>query len=140
MWSRQGEGTPRRRKNNSAASDLAVMVEELTVFSAEQVDVQARHDSAGFVQPVYPDSLLRLRAGGDVLVEFVVDTMGHVVMEHFSVISSTHAAFSVAVEKAVQDARFNPARKEGRKVRQAVQWPFRFRAVTGEAVAAGKKP
>ena len=140
VWSRQGEGTQRHRKNNSAASDLAAMVEELTVFSAEQVDVQARHDSAGFVQPVYPDSLLRLRAGGDVLAEFVVDTMGHVVMEHFSIISSTHAAFSVAVEKAVQDARFNPARKEGKKVRQAVQWPFRFRAVTGEAVAAGKKP
>ncbi len=139
VWSRQGEGTPRRRKNNSAASDLAVMVEELAVFSAEQVDIQARHDSVGFVQPAYPDSLLRLRAGGDVLAEFVVDTMGRVLMEHFSIISSSHPAFSAAVEKAVQDARFNPARKEGRKVRQAVQWPFRFRALTGEAVAAGKK-
>ena len=137
IWSRQGEASPRRRRNANAAGELAMLIEEFRVFAADQVDVQARQDTQAVVQPVYPDSLLRANMSGDVLAEFVVDTLGRVLMDHFSIVSSTHPLFSDAVERALPSARFVPARKGGKAVRQAVQWPFRFRV---EASAAPLSP
>ena len=127
IWSRQGEASPRRRKNNTAAADLAMAIEEFRVYAADQVDVQVQRDTAAFARPMYPDSLLRTNTSGDVLAEFVVDTLGRVQMDHFNIVSSTHPLFSDAVERALPLARFIPARKGGKAVRQAVQWPFRFR-------------
>ncbi len=127
IWSRQGEASPRRKRNASAAAELATLIEAFRVYSADQVDVQAQRDTQAFGQPAYPDSLLRANTSGDVLAEFVVDTAGRVLMEHFSIVSSTHPLFSDAVERALPLARFIPAQKSGKAVRQAVQWPFRFR-------------
>lgn len=133
IWSRQGDASPRRRRNANAAAELAMLIEEFRVYAADQVDVQARPDTQGFVQPAYPDSLLRANTSGDVLAEFVVDTLGRVLMDHFSIVSSTHPLFSDAVERALPLAHFMPARKDGKAVRQAVQWPFRFRVAASAA-------
>jgi TonB family protein len=119
----------RRRKARRAANppaELAKEVYERRLFTADQVDVAARADSSSTVRPAYPDSLYRERVTGHVLVEFVVDTTGLVVLESISGISSTHPLFTEAVRRALRDARFHPASIAERKVRQLVQLPVKF--------------
>ena len=119
----------RRRKERRAAgppTELTKQVEERQLFTADQVDVAARADSGAGVRPAYPDSLYRQRVSGQVLVEFVVDTSGLVVLPSISAISSTHVLFTEAVRRALRDARFHPAALAGQRVRQLVQLPVRF--------------
>jgi len=119
----------RRRKARRAAgppAELAKQVDERRLFTADQVDVAARADSSSAVRPAYPDSLYREHVTGQVLVEFVVDTTGLVVLESVSGISSTHTLFTDAVRRALRDARFYPATIAGKKVRQLVQLPVKF--------------
>jgi TonB family protein len=119
----------RRRKARRAANppvELAKQVEDRVLFTADQVDVVARADSGSAVRPAYPDSLYREGVTGQVLVEFVVDTTGLVVLESISGISSTHPLFTDAVRRALRDAHFHPATIAGRKVKQLVQLPVRF--------------
>jgi TonB family protein len=68
---------------------------------------------------------------GQVLVEFVVDTSGSVVVESISSVSSTHPQFTDAVRRALREASFSPARISGRAVRQLVQLPVRFEIPPG---------
>ena len=119
----------RRRKARRAAVppvELDKQVEDRLLFTADQVDVAARADSAAVIRPSYPDSLFRGRVTGQVLVEFVVDTSGLVVVESISAVSSSHALFTEAVRRALRDARFHPATLAGRRVRQLVQLPVKF--------------
>ncbi len=119
----------RRRKARRAANppaELTKLVEDRQLFTADQVDEAARTDSSATVRPAYPDSLFRGRVPGQVLVEFVVDTSGIVVFESISAISTSHALFTEAVRRALQNARFRPAVLAGRRVRQLVQLPVKF--------------
>lgn len=119
----------RRRKARRAANppaELDKQVEERQLFTADQVDAVARTDSSATIRPAYPDSLFRERVTGQVLVEFVVDTSGVVVIESMSAISTSHALFTDAVRRALQTARFHPAVLAGRRVRQLVQLPVKF--------------
>jgi TonB family protein len=119
----------RRRKARRAANppaELDKQVEERQLFTADQVDAVARTDSSATIRPAYPDSLFRERVTGQVLVEFVVDTSGVVLIESMSAISTSHALFTDAVRRALQNARFHPAVLAGRRVRQLVQLPVKF--------------
>jgi TonB family protein len=123
----------RRRKDRRAAqatAELEKQVDERVLFTADQVDVAARADS-GAIRPAYPDSLFRENVSGQVLVEFVVDTSGAVILESISSISSTHLQFTDAVRHALRNARFSPARISGRAVRQLVQLPVKFEIPPG---------
>jgi protein TonB len=64
---------------------------------------------------------------GDVLVQFVVDTLGRVDSTTFHVLKSTHDLFTLAVKDVVFRYRFRPAELGGRSVKQLVQMPFDFR-------------
>ncbi len=119
----------RRRKARRPATqpvELTRQVEERQLFTADQVDAVARTDSSASIRPAYPDSLFRERVTGQVLVEFVVDTTGVVVIESMSAISTSHALFTDAVRRALQNARFHPAVLAGQRVRQLVQLPVKF--------------
>lgn len=123
----------RRRKDRRAAqatAELEKQVDDRLLFTANQVDIVARPDS-GVIRPAYPDSLFRENVTGHVLVEFVVDTSGSVVLESISSISSSHVQFTDAVRRALREARFSPARIGGRAVRQLVQLPVRFEIPPG---------
>jgi len=128
LWSRQGEPRAKRRKKGdmSAAAEVAQLVEQLSVFTAEQVDQHARADSSALVRPVYPDSLFQNMVGGKVLVEFVVDQLGEMIFDSFNVVTATHPAFAESVRFALKDQRFHPAMRKGQRVRQVVQQPFTF--------------
>ena len=64
--------------------------------------------------------------GGDALVEFVVDTAGAVEPETIGVVAATLPEFGRAARVAAVSAKFTPARRQGRPVRQLIQLPLRW--------------
>lgn len=128
LWSRRGEArAPKRKKDAlSPAAQIEKMLEELRVFTATDVDVVARLDSAALVRPIYPDSLYESQTPGQVLAEFVVAANGQVNLETFSAVTTTHQAFVEAVRRALRDQQFIPAVRDGRAVQQVVLQPFTF--------------
>ncbi len=126
VWSREGERKEKKRKKAVTASELADMVASLKIYTTEQVDVPARSDSLSRPQPQYPEALLFTGVPGQVLAEFVVDTLGHVELDTFGVISSTNPKFTQAVQRALPDWAYAPAMLNGKRVRQLVQQPFSF--------------
>ena len=82
--------------------------------------------AAGSASPRYPDILRSAGVEGEVLAQFVVDTMGRVEIPSFKVLRKSHDLFEAAVKSALPNMRFLPAEVGGRKVRQLVQQPFVF--------------
>jgi len=126
VWSREGERRQKKSKKAVTATELADMVASLKVYTPDQVDVPARGDSLSRPQPLYPETLLFTGVTGQVLAEFVVDTLGHVELDTFGVISSTNPKFTQAVQRALPDWAYAPAMLGGKRVRQLVQQPFTF--------------
>ena len=103
--------------------ELRDLLATADVFTHEQVDTVARLVE-GSLMPVLPDSLLRAWWTERVLVEFIVDTVGRAQPETISVVSTSHPALSAPVREALGEARFIPAMRKGRFVRQLVQVPL----------------
>jgi TonB family protein len=61
-----------------------------------------------------------------VIAEFVVNADGRVEESTIGMIASSHAPFADAVRRALPPARFTPATRGGRAVRQVVQQTFTF--------------
>ena len=77
-------------------------------------------------RPRYPELLRSAGVEGEVIAQFVVDTLGRVEAGSVRVLRNTHALFAQAVERTLPLARFSPAEAAGHKVRQLVQQPFVF--------------
>ena len=90
-----------------------------------QVDKQAAM-LPGAAMPHYPDSLKIAKVEGEVVVAFIIDTLGVVEPYSLKVLKSTHPLFTAAVYDAILRARFKPAELNGAKVRELVQRPFAF--------------
>lgn len=88
----------------------------------------------GMKAPKYPIELRSVGTTGEVLAQFIVDTLGQPVMTSFKVLRSDHDLFSEAVRDAVAQNTYQPAELNGRKVRQLVQQPFVF-AIAGKPAA-----
>jgi len=71
----------------------------------------------GSGSPRYPQVLLSAGVEGQVLGQFVVDTLGRVELGSFKVIRSDHDLFTAAVRSALPAMRFLPAEVGGRKVK-----------------------
>ena len=99
-----------------------------SVYFAEQVDSPAAYDERS-AAPAYPDSLQRAGVDGSVMAQFVVDTTGHVEMETVNVLESTNRRFTESVLAALPRMLFRPAVLNGRKARQIVEVPFKFRVI-----------
>jgi TonB family protein len=85
--------------------------------------------------PVYPAALRAQGVSGQVIAQFVVDTLGVPTVSTYKVLRSDHELFTAAVRDAIAVMRFSPAQVGGRKVKQLVQQPFVFS--TGGEVDAG---
>lgn len=94
-------------------------------MTADQVDRPAQL-LPGSGRPIYPPQLRSAGLGGEVLVQFVIDTAGRADMATLAIIESSHAWLTSAVKRALETARFAPAEFGGRKVRQIVRMPFVF--------------
>jgi TonB family protein len=126
LWTNVPEAGERRRGRPVTAQDLANLITNMKLYTADAVDTAAVPDTANPVAPVYPDSLFRAGVTGRVVVEFVVDTAGVPDMDTFGAVASTDALFTEAVRRAVGGARFSPAIRAGARVRQLVQLPITF--------------
>jgi periplasmic protein TonB len=82
--------------------------------------------------PRYPDMLRSANVEGEVLAQFVVDTLGRAEMNTFKVLKSSHDLFTNAVKSALPNMRFYAAEVGGRKVKQLVQMPFQFNLTKSE--------
>jgi TonB family protein len=76
--------------------------------------------------PRYPNSMRSANIEGEVLAQFVVDSLGLAEPATFKVLRSPRVEFTTAVRDALPFLRFEPAEIGGRKVRQLVQVPFLF--------------
>ncbi|HEU5467110.1 MAG TPA: TonB family protein [Gemmatimonadales bacterium] len=76
--------------------------------------------------PRYPEMLRLAHVEGVVIVQAVVDTLGHVERSTLKVISSPHPALSASALECLSGAVFRPGRVEGRAVRVLVQVPVQF--------------
>jgi protein TonB len=81
----------------------------------------------GSAFPRYPATLRDARVEGDVLAQFVVDTVGWVVPGTLRILRSSDTLFTQSVHSVIDSLRFTPARRGGRPVFQLVQQPFQFR-------------
>ena len=63
---------------------------------------------------------------GSVLVQFVVDTTGHVESSSINFIRATHPLFAQSTRQWLARTRYLPAEIEGRPVRQLVQQEVAF--------------
>jgi hypothetical protein len=89
--------------------------------------------------PHYPEDLEQARVTGSLLMQFVVDTTGHAVMETVKDLwparvprlageeLSAYQKFRRSVVKAISETTFKPKRIGGCKVPELVQMPFAFK-------------
>jgi len=77
--------------------------------------------------PSYPSMLESARIEGEVLAQFVVDTLGHADMSTFKALKSTNDLFTNSVKNVLPKMKFYAAEVGGRKVKQLVQMPFVFK-------------
>lgn len=108
----------------AAAAPAAPADAEASVYFEFQVERRATIKHA--VPPKYPPELRAANIEGEVVVRFVVDTLGFAEMRTFRVLRSTHQAFDQSVREALPLMRFVPARLGGLAVRQIVEEPFTF--------------
>lgn len=97
-----------------------------TAFSVLEVDeIVERYESSA--APIYPPDLIALGLQGQVHAIYVVDTMGQVDTTTIQVVQSDDPRFTASVRTALGQARFRPARRGGKTVRQLVEQKFRFK-------------
>jgi TonB family protein len=142
IWTRRGGGDPARpeRSRDEVAQELASAVDALQIYTADQVDQPVQADPDAPVVPVYPDSLAKQGVTGHVLMEFVVDVNGVPEIRSLKAVSATDRRLATIAIVAVRGARFVPARKGGKAVRQLVQLPFVFELRPPPADSVQKTP
>ena len=129
----KAEKTDRRAARRSAESEVhAPTVSADTastpgdnVYTSFEVD-NAVQFSDGSAVPQYPPDLLARRVPGKVTVRFIVDTSGTADIQSLEIIDSTDPQFATSVRDALPRMKFQPARLNGKRVRQLVEQPFRF--------------
>ncbi|MGH7646583.1 MAG: energy transducer TonB [Gemmatimonadaceae bacterium] len=77
-------------------------------------------------RPTYPSMLESAGVEGEVLVQFVIDTLGRADMNTFKVLKSSNDLFTQSIKNVLPRLRFYAAETGGRKVRELVQYPFSF--------------
>jgi periplasmic protein TonB len=95
-------------------------------YNSFEVDIQVVAVS-GSIRPQYPDRLRASGTEGQVIAQFVVNEKGRVERSTFKVVSSTNSLFTDAVNRALPQMRFKPAKIGGKPVSQLVQQLFVFK-------------
>jgi len=80
--------------------------------------------------PLYPELLRVAGIAGRVVVEAVIDTLGHAGAA-LRVVESSHHGFDAPALDYVRRAVFRPGRVHGRPVRVLVRLPVDFRLTAG---------
>jgi TonB family protein len=99
-------------------------------YEAGEVEEPVRVIEQGgydWLMPKYPQELRARRIDGDVLVEFVVDTTGKVLMPSIRVLRSSDVLFTESVRAHLRAARFTPAYLDAFPVPMKTRQAFTFR-------------
>jgi periplasmic protein TonB len=92
------------------------------VLNPSQLDLQP---SVLFqYRPHYPSGLIQEGITGEVIVDFIVDSEGHV--RNVSAIRSTNRGFEASAIEAVGKWKFRAGRKDGHAVNTHIQVPIEF--------------
>lgn len=102
------------------------------VYTALEVD-QMVERYAHSAAPLYPPELSARGTEGAVEATYVVDAVGQVDTTTIKVLRSDHPLFTESVRAALAEARFRPATRGGKAVRQLVAQRFRFKQAQGLA-------
>jgi protein TonB len=108
-----------------APTSLATNTTEEKAYFEFQVEKPVA-SKPGNPHPHYPADPHARATGGVVTAHFVVDTLGHVDMATFEVVTASDKSFVSVVKDVLPDMRYYPAEIGGHKVRQMVEQPFRF--------------
>ena len=111
------EGPPGRPVGPPAPADRVAGVAEVDIPAA------AIHQPS----PRYPPALQLAGIDGRVLMEFIIDTTGHLEPGSARVLASTHRGFEPAALETLERSLFRPARMAGRAVRQRTLQAIGFR-------------
>lgn len=95
-----------------------------SLYSADMLEELP--ERIGGSAPRFPNLLRSAGIGGQVTVEFVIDTAGRVEAGSARVVASTHELFSQAALDAVASWLFRPGRLDGHPVRSWVRVPLNF--------------
>ena len=76
--------------------------------------------------PAYPRMMQQAKIEGQVLLQFIVETDGHVLDEHIETISSSHRAFETPAKQLISNCLFRPGLVRTQRVRVLVQMPVIF--------------
>ncbi|MEP6494344.1 MAG: M56 family metallopeptidase [bacterium] len=122
--------SPRPSASRSASASGDPAYREFKVSNPVQV-------ADGNPSPRYPDMLRSAHVEGEVLAQFVIDTLGRAELSTFKVLKSSHDLFTEAVRTNLAQMRFVAAVVGTRKVKQLVQMPFTFNLSRTTTPAAG---
>jgi TonB family protein len=117
--------SPKPRSGSRSALGRPTPVGDNQTYFEFQVE-QAVTVAPGNPQPKYPAELRAASIEGEVLAQFVADTLGTADMSTFKVLKSSHDLFTEAVRATLPGMRFVPAEVGRKKVKQLVQMPFQF--------------
>ncbi len=99
-------------------------VDLLQVFAESVVDEVPERISCP--PPNYPRMMQQANIEGQVLLQFVVETDGHVKSETIHTLSTSHAAFESPARNMISRCLFRPGRVRAKPVRVLVQLPIFF--------------
>ena len=98
--------------------------------SGDIVDVdaveRAPHMLGNAPAPHYPAALREAGVDGNVVLRFVIDTLGRAEADGVVILQATHPLFADAVKNVLGRYRFRPGEVGSRKVRTMVQQSFTF--------------
>ena len=118
----------RSRKPEKTPSQLDIFSEVTGPVDFSQVFEAADEPPERISCPplVYPRMMQQANIKGNVILQFIVDTTGHVERGSSEVINSTHRAFEGAARDMILRCRFRPGRVRGRAVRALMRLPIIF--------------
>lgn len=134
LWVSEPRSAGFLRYDDTSADEVHLSLEEPTPRARASIDqpyfaFQVEKEATlrpGSPAPVHPESLRAANIEGEVLAQFVVDTLGRPDPSTFRVLKSSHELFAQSVRGALPAMSFAPAEVGGRKVPQLVQMPFSF--------------
>jgi len=80
--------------------------------------------------PAYPELLRQAGIQGHLLLQGIVDTAGRIEPSSIKILKSPNPGFNLATKRWALEARFRPARLQGRAVRVLVNLPVEFTTLT----------
>ena len=128
----QEAAQPRRLSAEETGCDSTQYAATEPVYQADSVDRAAR---APYVRVTELPYRMREVQTGRTMLQFVVDAEGRVERCSIALVEESEPEWTTAVLPELRKARFEPARKDGRKVRQLVYQVFTYHSDGRSAVS-----